>query len=79
MERDFENSHKNPVKVAWYTITHIVWVFMVGSEMLRMRFSNELHFLGGFRFTNRVGLKMATNLPPPPLSLGMCVNGFIKI
>ena len=32
------------------------WVFMVGSEMLRIRFSNELYFCFGFGFINRAEL-----------------------
>ena len=46
---------------------------MVGLEMLRMRFSNELDFCLGFGFINRAELKMAATPPPLPVSLGMCV------
>ena len=46
---------------------------MVGAEMLRMRFSNELIFCLGLGFINKAGMKMAATPPPLPLSLGMCV------
>ena len=47
-------------------------VFMVGSEMQRMRFSNELNFGLGLGFINMAELKMAET-PPPLQCLWKCV------
>ena len=47
---------------------------MVGSEMLRMRFSDEVRFSVGLGLINRPELNENTETPPPlPVSLEMCV------
>ena len=51
----------------------VIGVFMVGSEMLIIRFSNELDFYLGLGFITRAKLKMAATPLPLPVSLGMCV------
>ena len=45
---------------------------MVESEMLGMRFSNELNFSLDLEFINRAEMKMAATPKPLPVSLRMC-------
>ena len=76
-ERNPENSDKNSEQgpVSLYTITNIIGMFMVGSDMLRMRVSNELNLCLGFCYINKAELKM-TAIPPPLQWLWECVCKF---
>ena len=51
-------------------MTNIIGVFMLGSEKVRIKFSNELNFCLGLELINRAEFKMALTLSPLPVSLG---------